>query len=166
MRIFSSRLVRILIVLNLLILITGVVSFTIYDEKHLPEVGTITTAELLTDMSQRQQRSPVQIESLELHPIFHQNRTPYIVKKIIQVKQPPAKKVIPLTSYQLKGIVYNNSGNSFAILLNKNSKQSFKLKVGESFDGWLVKTITRGSLELTKGSKVAELKLINTTGNR
>jgi len=166
MNLFSSRLILTLCVINLMVLIGGGVSLILYDGEQLPEVNAISSDELLTNMSARQQRNPVQMASLEQRPLFHQNRKQYTVKKVIPAKKQTPQRITPLTAYQLKGIVYIKGGSSFILLLNKNSGKSQKLKVGDSFDGWIVNSISKASAKLTRGTEAAQLELIKSTNNR
>ena len=166
MTLFSSRLVLVLSVLNLLVLIWGGLTLALYDEEQLPEASSLPSRELLTNMSERSQRSPVQMASLEGRPMFHQNRKQYTVKKEQPVRKQQPQRATPLTAYQLKGIVYIKGGKSFIIVINRNSKKSWKLRTGESFDGWTVKSISKASVDLVKGAEVARLKLIKSANNR
>jgi len=166
MIIFSSRLVLTLSVINLLVLVGGGLSLLLHDGEQLPAAQTVSLERFLNDMTERQQRSSVQLASLEQRPLFHQNRKQYIVKKAMPVKKQPVRRVNPLTAYKLKGIVYINGGNGFVILLNKNSGKSHKLKTGDSFDGWTVKSILKSAVELTKGAEVAQLKLIKSADSK
>ncbi|PHR54852.1 MAG: hypothetical protein COA47_14905 [Robiginitomaculum sp.] len=166
MTLFSSRLVLALSALNILVLIWGGLTLALYDEGQLPDVTSLPSGKLLTNMSERSQRSPVQMASLEQRPMFHQNRKQYTVKKAPPIKKQQPQRATPLTAYQLKGIVYIKGGKSFIIVINRNSKKSWKLRTGEIFDGWTVKSISKASVDLVKGTEVARLKLIKSANNR
>ena len=166
MSIFSSRLVLALCISNFLLLIGGGVYLAFYDGEQLPQAKAILPEGLLVKNTTRQQRNPVQLASLTQRPVFHQNRKEYIVKKVILVKKQTPKRSTPLTAYQLKGIVYIKGGNSFIILRHKNSGKNYKLRMGDHFGEWTVKSISKASVKFTRGGESAQLSLIKPRNRR
>lgn len=129
------------------------------DAEKLPDPQPVSETLFSSDMTERHQRSVVQLVKLEQRPLFHQSRNQYVIKKAPAVRQAPVKQN-PLSTYDLKGIIYSGRGNSMVFLLHKRDKKSYKLRVGDSFEGWTVKTIEKTAVEFSKGSETGYLNLI------
>jgi hypothetical protein len=159
MSLFSSRLVLVLGVINLMVLFFGGLFLVFYGATDLPVPLALEQRKISPERQERHQKSALQLASLQGRPLFHENRKAYIVKTVGPVAAPVQRKVNPLTAYQLKGIVYIADNKSLAILFHRNSQKSRRLKMGDIIEGWTVAAIEKTVVRLSRGAETAELKL-------
>lgn len=104
-------------------------------------------------LQKKQMVSANQYHIISTTPLFHADRKPIVIKRIVR-----KKKEKPLGSYELTGVVITPNRRS---VLLKNSKNGEEKKVyeGEKHGDWVVSKINQNTVTLKHGQRIEVINL-------
>ena len=101
-----------------------------------------------------------QLSGTRDRPIFSPSRRPPAVAAAepVAVKPPPRKKEIEPPPLSLVGTIASDE-ESFGIFIDQSTKAALRLKAGEDYQGWKLKTIRGREVTMEKDQQAAVLAL-------
>ena len=102
-----------------------------------------------------------QLSGTRDRPIFSPSRRPppsVAAAEPVRVKPPPRKKEIEPPQLSLVGTIASGD-EGFGIFLDQSTKAALRLKVGEDYQGWKLRTIRGREVTMEKDERAAVLTL-------